>query len=148
MRNSFSKEIALFIILLVFATAMGCWGSTPKEIAQQALTEIQTQKVSLSKAKSATAQALKDLANAKTENDNLTASLEEAKAQTVQALVDLKAREDEVVSLQADVKVWQAKQAKALKELWIYRSIIIAVVGAVGIGLLFKLGILGAKIAS
>lgn len=143
-----AKYIAAFILIVLFFGIVKATAATPKQLATQALKETKAQAVALEKARANTASALRKLDNARTEIDVLTATLEETKAQVVQLLADLKAKDDQIAKLEADVKYWQDKQKKALRELWIYRSIIILIVGGVGIFVLVKLGIIGAKAVS
>jgi septal ring factor EnvC (AmiA/AmiB activator) len=143
-----AKYIAAAILVVLFFGMVKATASTPKQLATQALKETKAQAVALEKARASTASALRRLDNAKSEIDVLSATLEETKAQVMQALVELKAKDDQIAKLEVDKKYWQDKQKKALRELWIYRSIVILIVGGGLIFVLVKLGIIGAKIAS
>jgi septal ring factor EnvC (AmiA/AmiB activator) len=143
-----AKYIAAAILVILFCGMVKATASTPKQLATQALKETKAQAVALEKARASTASALRRLDSAKSEIDVLSATLEETKAQVMQALVDLKTKNDQIAKLEVDKKYWQDKQKKALRELWVYRSIVILIVGGGLVFVLVKLGIIGAKIAS
>ena len=142
------RSITATILIGLYVALGTAIGSTPKEIAQAALVEVRAQKVALAKAKASTTSALNKLESARSEIETLSASLEQARIESERLGLALTQRDAEIADLKHSVTVWQDKQKKALKEIWVYRSIVIGIVSIIGLFILLKLGILGAKIAS
>ena len=148
MTQTISKYVAAGILIFLALLVVKATAATPKQLARQALEVTRAQALQLEVARANTTTALVELDAARTEIDVLSSVLVDAKAQATQALVELKAKDDQIAKLEVDKKYWQDKQKKALKELWVYRSIIILIVGGISIFVLVKLGIIGAKVIS
>jgi hypothetical protein len=125
---------ALLVILLV-AIASPAFALNPKE--KQTVAEIvllaKEQGKELGKAKTEVRSLQSRLGQAKQENKSLQNDVQKLRSWGIE-------KELEAVKGWEKAAYWEAKQKKALKELWIYRSILIAIVTVV-------IGIVGFKIA-
>ena len=125
---------ALLIILLV-ALASPALALTPKE--KQTVAEIvilaKEQGKELGKAKGEIKSLQSRLGQAKNENSKLQSDVSKLRTWGIE-------KELEAQQGWEKAAYWEAKQRKALKELWIFRSILIAIIGLV-------VGIVGFKVA-